>query len=82
MPVLLQQQPAAVLQPAAAVQPAAPSGSTAEEEAEAALRYLEAEWTMRMEAPIAALAGMEATLAHAIEDAARGLPFPPPDAPL
>ena len=54
---------------------------SAEEEAEAALRYLEAEWSMRMEAPLSALAGLEETLTSAIDDAARSLPYPPPPEP-
>ena len=56
------------------------AGASAEEEADAALRYLEAEWTMRMEAPLSALAGLEDTLTHAIDTAARSLPFQPHEA--
>lgn len=58
-------------------QPPAPLAS-AEGEAEQALRGLEAEWAMRMEAPLSALAGLEDTLTRAIDEAATALPFPPP----
>ena len=57
----------------AAVLPQAPSGLV-EDEAEAALRYLEAEWAMRMEAPLSALACLEDTLVHALDNATRALP--------
>ena len=43
-------------------------------EAEQALRGLEAEWAMRMEAPLSALANLEETLAHAIDRAHESLP--------
>ena len=52
----------------------APAGS-AEEEAEAALRYLEAEWAVRMEAPLSALAGLEDSLSRQIDAASSVLPF-------
>ena len=48
--------------------------SAAEEEAEAALQYLEAEWADRMEAPLSALAALEDNLSHAIETAMLRLP--------
>ena len=48
--------------------------SAAEEEAEAALQYLEAEWAVRMEAPLSALAALEDNLSHAIETAMLRLP--------
>jgi hypothetical protein len=65
--------------PAAHGRVGAPGHSSAEDEAEAALRYLEAEWTMRMEAPLAALASLEGTLTQAIDAAHRNLPFQRPD---
>ena len=61
--------------------PPLPHAASAEDEAEAALRYLEAEWAVRMEAPLSALAGLEETLSRAIDDAARYLPYPPPAVP-
>lgn len=42
-------------------------------EADAALRCLEAEWSMRMEAPLSQLAGFEASLSRAIDDVADSL---------
>lgn len=48
--------------------------ASAEEEAEAALRYLEAEWAMRMEAPLSALASLEETLSRQIMHAHALLP--------
>ena len=50
--------------------------SAADEEAEAALRHLEAEWAMRMEAPLSALANLEESLTRQIEDMHRRLPPP------
>jgi hypothetical protein len=46
---------------------AASDGHGAEEEAEIALQYLEAEWAMRMEAPMSALAALEESLTRQIE---------------
>ena len=60
---------------------AATAPASAEEEAEAALRYLEAEWATRMEAPLAALAGLDDSLMRQIDAAAAALPFPLPPAP-
>ena len=54
---------------------------SAAEQAEEALRALETEWAVRMEAPLAALANLEATLDRAIDDATRRLPFPPGTGP-
>ena len=45
----------------------------AEEEAEIALQYLEAEWAMRMEAPLSALAALEESLTRQIEVAQQRL---------
>ena len=70
--------PRAQIQPAQPPHTAAAAGS-AEAEAEAALRYLEAEWAMRMEAPLSALASLEDTLTHALDVASSRLPFPPPE---
>ena len=64
--------------PAAPLHAAVAPRSPAEAEAEAALQYLEAEWSMRMEAPLAALAGLEETLTAAIDNASRALPYPLP----
>ena len=50
--------------------------SAAEEEAEAALRHLEAEWAMRMEAPLSALANLEESLTRQLEHMHRRLPPP------
>lgn len=49
--------------------------STADEEAEVALQYLEAEWAMRMEAPLSALAGLEESITRQIEAAQQRLPL-------
>ena len=43
-------------------------------DAEQSLRYLEAEWAMRMEAPIAALASLEESVTLAIQRAHAALP--------
>ena len=43
-------------------------------DAETALHYLEAEWAMRMEAPLSALANLEQTVTRAIEHAHDSLP--------
>ena len=51
---------------------------SAEDEAEAALRYLEAEWAVRMEAPLSALAALEENVNRAIDAAEARLPFLPP----
>ena len=72
--------PRAAAAPLAAAPPQ-PHAASAEDEAEAALRYLEAEWTMQLDAPLTALAGLEDTLSRAIDDAARHLPYPPPEVP-
>ena len=69
---------AAATTPAAPLHAAVAPRSPAEAEAEAALQYLEAEWSMRMEAPLAALAGLEETLTAAIDNASRALPYPLP----
>ena len=55
--------------------PAATPSSSAEDEAAAALRYLEAEWAVRMEAPLSALAGLEDSLSRQIDAASSVLPF-------
>ena len=44
-------------------------------EAEQALRGLEAEWAMRMEAPFSALSNLEEIITHAIERAHASLPM-------
>ena len=72
-------QPAAAAPPIATAAPSLAAGaggqhSGAEQEAEAALRYLEAEWAMRMEAPLSALTELEISLTHAIDEATRALP--------
>ena len=46
-----------------------------ESEAEEALRGLEAEWAMRMEAPLSALANLEASVSREIVNAERSLPL-------
>ena len=50
--------------------------AAAEGDAEQALRQLEAEWAVRMEAPLAALAQLEDELTRAIDDAAKEFPLP------
>lgn len=59
---------------AAAAVTIADSAAAAEVETEVALRYLEAEWAMRMEAPLSALANLETTVSEAIDDAHAALP--------
>ena len=44
---------------------------SAEQEAEEALRYLEAEWSMRMEAPLSALTALEESITRQIAAAHR-----------
>ena len=74
--------PRASLAATSSLPPHAPTGTSAEEEAEAALRYLEAEWAMRMEAPLSALAVLEDSLSRSIDAAAAHLPYVPPEADL
>jgi hypothetical protein len=60
------------LQPLETQTTMAPDHSSAE--AEQALRGLEAEWAMRMEAPLSALANLEEQVSHAIDLARAALP--------
>ena len=60
------------LQPLETQTTMAPDHSSAE--AEQALRGLEAEWAMRMEAPLSALANLEEQVSHAIDLALAALP--------
>ena len=55
-------------------QPQPTASGHAEEEAEAALQYLEAEWAIRMEAPLSALGALEENVSRAIDAAILRLP--------
>ena len=72
LPALPALPPVSTMAPRAELSPAPVEHSAAD--AEQALRGLEAEWAMRMEAPLSALANLEESVSLSIEHAHASLP--------